>query len=71
MGRRDSGGRPAGGRRRIQEWWSYKLHTAAAPAEDRRLSAADIEGAVIARIRRTGVYALLDWRNLLSHVTRL
>ncbi len=44
----------------------------AAPVEDRRRRrAADIEGAVIARIRGTGVYALLDRRNLLSRVTRL
>ncbi len=71
MGRRGSCCRPAGGRRKIQKWWSYKIHTVAALVGDRRRSAADIEEAVVARIRRTGVYALLDQRNLLSRVTRL
>ena len=63
----------APGRRRlaIQPWWSYKMHAAAAPAEDRRRSAADIWEAVRARIQRTGVYALLERHNLLSRGTRL
>ncbi len=49
------------------ELQSYKIHTAAAPAEDWIWGAADIKGAR-GRTRRTGVYALLDW---LSLVTRL
>ena len=45
----------ASGLRRIQQQRSYKIHTAAAPAEDRSRIAADNEGAVRARIRRSGV----------------
>ena len=34
----------AGGRRRIQQWWSYRIHTAGAPAEDRRRSCGGFGG---------------------------
>jgi hypothetical protein len=42
MGSRGSVGRVAGGRRKIHQWWTYKIYTAAAPVEDWRRSAADI-----------------------------
>ncbi len=54
----------ASGWRRIQKWLSYKIHLAAAPAENRRRSAMDIEEAINSN-------ALLGRHILLRRITGL
>ncbi len=72
-GRRRTDGYP-GGRRPAQDTIMLEqIHTAAAPAEDRRRlgSAVDIEEVVRALICGTGINELLGWHSLLSQVTCL